>query len=178
MEIREFFMTSDSIGFSKWSKEDGELAQKLWGDKRVTKYISANGIFSKEVIQKRWETEMEYDASYGYQYWPLFEKETGDFVGCCGLKPYDLSKQILEMGFQLCPEFWKKGYGFETAQKVMDYAFHTLHVSNLYMLHHPENEASKSLIKKLGFHQIGEAFYEPTGLYHPAYLYFVKEDER
>lgn len=35
------------------------------------------------------------------QYWPIFLRETDEHVGCCGLRPYDLSKGIYETGFHI-----------------------------------------------------------------------------
>ena len=39
------FMQTDRIGFSTWRPDDLPLAQLLWGDPRVTKYICAGGRF-------------------------------------------------------------------------------------------------------------------------------------
>lgn len=35
--------------------------------------------------------------------------------------------------------------------------------------HHPENEASRKILTKLGFKYLEKKYYEPTGLYHPSY---------
>ncbi len=39
----------------------------------------------------------------------------------------------------------------------------------LFAGHNPHNTESAKVLRKLGFHYIGDEFYEPTGLYHPSY---------
>lgn len=165
-----YFMETERIGFSKWEKEDMPLARRLWGNPEVAHYISANGTFSAQEIEARLRTEIENDGKYGIQYWPLFELGTGAFIGCCGFRPCGGKRDILEMGFHLCPEFWGKGYAQEAAEAAVRYAFSKLGVSALQAGHHPDNKSSKRLIKKLGFQFKEDCFYEPTGLYHPTYL--------
>ena len=164
---RIFFMETGRIGFSKWTAEDLPLAETLWGDPQVTKYISASGRFSEEDIKNRLKTEIENGQKYHVQYWPIFELRTGEFIGCCGLRPHE--GDCYELGFHLRPSFWGKGCAQEAARAVIDYAFHYLYAGGLFAGHNPNNTASKKLLLKLGFTYIGDEFYEPTGLFHPSY---------
>ena len=50
--MKEYFMQTKRIGFSRWEKTDLELAMSLWGEEKVTHYLNANGIFTKEDIQR------------------------------------------------------------------------------------------------------------------------------
>lgn len=45
--MRDFFMKTQRIGFSKWESSDLGFALQLWGDNEVTKYICAAGVLSK-----------------------------------------------------------------------------------------------------------------------------------
>lgn len=69
--MREFFMKTERIGFSKWNEEDLDLAIQLWGDKEVTKFICATGMFSNEDIDQRLKTEINNDKHLHIQYWPI-----------------------------------------------------------------------------------------------------------
>lgn len=164
---REFFLTTDRIGFSKWSRDDIGLARSLWGDPAVARYIHAGGVFSGEEIKKRLDAEIACESTLQVQYWPIFELAAGDFMGCCGLRSH--RKDEYELGLHLRPEFWGKGYGAEAAEAVIRYSFAVLHTKKLFAGHHPDNARSRTLLKKLGFVYIGDEFYEPTGLYHPSY---------
>jgi len=167
MKMTEFFLKTERMGFSKWESVDMELARTLWGDPQVTKYICAAGVFSDEDIENRLKTEIRNDELYHVQYWPVFELETGAFVGCCGLRPYQ--PEEYEIGFHLRPEFWGKGYAREAAEAVIHYAFAVLGAKKLFAGHNPNNTASRKVLGKLGFSYVRDEFYAPTGLFHPSY---------
>lgn len=165
--MREFFMKTERIGFSKWSHDDIEFANLLWGNSDVTQFICATGVFSPEDISARLNKEIDNDMQFGIQYWPIYELTTDELIGCCGLRPY--SDGICEIGFHLRPEFWRRGFAVEAATAAIDYAFNELHAEGLFAGHNPKNIASSKVLAKLNFKYIRDEFYAPTGLYHPSY---------
>lgn len=164
---RDFFLTTSRIGFSEWQKDDIKLAETLWGDPDVTKFICSSGRFSAEDIANRLDKEIENSFAYRVQYWPIFELTSNELIGCCGLRPYKEGKY--EIGFHLRPKFWRQGYAVEAAQAAINYAFSVLKAVGLFAGHNPENTASSKVLLKLGFQYAGDEFYEPTGQYHPSY---------
>jgi RimJ/RimL family protein N-acetyltransferase len=170
--MREYFLKTERLGFSKWTANDTELAFGLWGDPEVTKLICASGAFTDQEVRDRLATEIRNGEVYGVQYWPIFELTTGRHAGCCGLRPYDLPNGVYELGFHLRRAVWGQGYAVEAALAVIKYAFDTLDAKGLFAGHNPKNVASrKILLEKLGFAYVGDVFYPPTGLNHPSYSY-------
>ncbi len=167
--MREFFMKTKRIGFSKWNNADLDLATQLWGDKEVTRFICATGVFTEQDIINRLRTEIHNDKLFHIQYWPIFELSTEELIGCCGIRPFDSEIHSYEIGFHLRKKYWGMGYASEAAKAAIDYSFSDLKADKLYAGHHPQNEVSKKLLTKLGFQFIGNNFYKPTGLYHPSY---------
>lgn len=164
---RNFFLNTKRIGFSRWEADDLPLADMLWGEPDVTKFICSNGKFSEEDIANRLKKEINNDTRFHVQYWPIFERTSGELIGCCGLRPY--RENEYELGFHLRTKFWRQGYAVEAATAVIDYAFRVLKAKRLFAGHNPQNTASAKVLGKLGFTYIGDEFYEPTGLYHPSY---------
>lgn len=164
---RTFFLKTARIGFSRWQPEDGSLAEALWGEPEVTRFICASGRFSPEDISNRLRKEISNDAEFRVQYWPVFELGTGAFIGCCGLRPRGMDEY--EIGFHLRPAFWGLGCATEAANAVIHHAFTDLKAEKLFAGHNPKNAASQKVLRKLGFTYTGHEFYEPTGLYHPSY---------
>lgn len=164
---REFFLKTGRIGFSKWNRDDIKLAELLWGDPKVTRFICAGGKFSPDDIANRLNKEIFNGEKHQVQYWPIFELATNDLIGCCGLRPY--KENEYEIGFHLRPMFWGQGYATEAANAVINYAFSVIKADKLFAGHNPNNVASRKLLNKLGFIYICDEFYEPTGLYHPSY---------
>ncbi len=170
--MQTYFIESARIGFSRWMDSDLPLAQQVWGEKDVTRYICATGSFTEQDVINRLNTEIENQKKYQVQYWPIFDRSTNELVGCCGLRPFYKEEDAYEIGFHLRKAFWGRGLAAEAANMVIHYAFSTLHADKLYAGHHPQNTASKKLLLKLGFTYIGDHFYEPTGLNHPSYELF------
>ncbi|WP_375103099.1 GNAT family N-acetyltransferase [Paenibacillus sp. RS8] len=169
--MKNYFLTTARLGFSHWEYSDLELAYSLWGDTTVTRYISANGVFSKEQVADRLYKEINMQKEFQVQYWPLFNLESEGFIGCCGLRPYDREQNIYEIGIHLKSDTWGSGYASEAANAVINYAFEILKAENIFAGHNPQNIGSSNLLKKLGFTYSHNEFYEPTGLDHPSYFY-------
>lgn len=156
-------LESKRVIFKHWKDCDISLDYQLWNNTDVVKYI---GMHEQDILP-RYHLEISNDQKYGVSYWPLFLKETNEFIGCCGLRPFQDDEY--ELGFHLLPDYWHQGYAYEVASIVIQYAFSILKVNQLIAGHHPENKASQYLLQKLGFQYIGNNYYEPTGLYHPSY---------
>ena len=164
---RTLFLRTERLGFGFWSREDLPLAMALWGDPQVTRLFG--GPFDERQVRERLEREITNQSRHGFQYWPLFHLGDGEHVGCGGLRPCE-RPGTLEVGFHLRPPFWRSGFGTEAARAIVRHAFQHLGVSSLFAGHHPENEPSRALLRRLGFQSIGAEFYEPTGEMHPSYL--------
>lgn len=175
--MTKYFLGTKRIGFSHWTSEDFELAMKLWGDPEVAHFICSKGVFTEEEIKNRIKLEIENYEKYGVQYFPIFELDSGDLIGCCGLRPYKEQKDIFEIGFHLRKQYWKRGLAFEAATAIINYSFSVLNVKELKAGHHPMNTASKKLLQRLGFQYEADNYYEPTGLYHPSYC-LKREDNQ
>jgi [ribosomal protein S5]-alanine N-acetyltransferase len=165
---RPYFLKSARLGFSQWSAEDLPLATALWGDPQVTRFFG--GPFSQEKIRERLAREINLMSSHNVQYWPIFLLPSGAHVGCAGLQPYKLDEKIYELGVHLLPVYWGQGFAVEASKAIIAFAFESLGARSLVAGHHPENDASRRVLKKLGFRYEGEQFYAPTGLMEPAYL--------
>jgi len=164
----KYFLRSRRLGFRPWSDADIGLADGLWGDPEVTRFIG--GPFSNEKVRERLAREIATQREHGMQYWPMFLLGTGEHVGCCGLRPYKLEDKVHELGFHIRKLHWGQGYAQEAAQTVIGYAFEMLAATALFAGHNPANESSRHLLLKLGFEYTHDEFYAPTGLYHPSYL--------
>ncbi len=174
--LPSYFLKTPRTGFRRWTREDVALAKQLWGEDAVSKYICAEGRFTEQEIVKRLYTEIDNLIKFNMQYWPFFALETGELIGCCGVRPFQGEEQGYEIGFHLRKKFWGKGYASEAATAVIKEFFAMGKADRLYAGHHPDNSGSQKLLKRLGFEPIGERFYEPTGLFHPCYVLHRKTE--
>ena len=165
-----YFLKTKRLGFRHWTQDDLGLAVDLWGDEQVMRFIDKRGSLSETQVQARLTQEMLTQSEHGVQYWPLFLLQSHTHVGCAGLKPYDETKRIFELGFHICTKHWRRGYASEAAEAVIAHAFNTLSVVGLFAGHNPENQGSRDLLVRLGFRYTHDEFYEPTGMLEAAYL--------
>ena len=166
----KYFLSSQRLGFRFWTQSDLSLACGLWGDPSVTRLIDTRGKLTDNQVKAKLAREIATAEAHGIQYWPIFLLANGGHVGCCGLRPYDLSRGIHEIGFHIGSCCWGQGFATEAARAVMEYAFDRLGSAGLFAGHHPDNEPSRRLLAKLGFLYTHDEFYAPTGLNHPSYI--------
>lgn len=62
--MRNYFLQTSRIGFSRWSKDDLQLAQLLWGNSEVTQYICASGRFTVSEVTARLTKEIEGQSQF------------------------------------------------------------------------------------------------------------------
>lgn len=160
---------TDRLYLRKWTHEDIESAQRLWGDPKVTDLITSTGILIRDEIVEKLEEQLRFQNEFGVQYWAVIEKKTGQIIGCSGLRPYSPSEKIFEIGFHIMSDFWGKGFATEAAMGVVIYAKNNLKLEKLFAGHNPENQSSRKVLEKIGFKYTHDEFYEPTGLMHPSY---------
>ncbi|HWE23225.1 MAG TPA: GNAT family N-acetyltransferase [Myxococcales bacterium] len=165
-----YFLRTDRLGFRRWRDEDLSLAIGLWGDSEVTRFIDARGPLSVEAVQRMLDEQIAMQREHAIQYWPIFLLDSGEHVGCCGLRPHDLERRIPELGVHVRRVFWRRGFAEEAAAAVIRHAFDRLGAAALFAGHNPKNDASRDLLKKLGFRYSHDEYYAPTGLRHPSYV--------
>jgi RimJ/RimL family protein N-acetyltransferase len=154
------------LTFRTWRADDLPLALAVWGDPRMTRLVG--GPFDEDAVRRRLDAEIALERDHGIQYWPAF-LESGAHVGCAGMKLYDLTRSIFEIGFYIRREHWGRGFATEAARAVIAHGFEVLGATELYAGHHPDNRDSKRVLEKLGFQYLRHELYAPTGLQHSLY---------
>lgn len=86
---------------------------------------------------------------YGLQ--ALISKETGEFIGMCGLMVQEVNGEpVVEIGYHLLRKHWGKGYASEAAQAFRDYGFTNNVADAIVSIIHPDNEPSKKVAIRNG----------------------------
>lgn len=83
--------------------------------------------------------------------WATIDKETGQFIGRCGLLPWTIDGQHeVEVAFALSKAYWGQGLATEAAQALVHYGFEHLGLSRLICLIDHDNEGSIKVASKVG----------------------------
>ena len=131
--------------------EDAEFALDLLNQPSFIKYIGDRGV--RTVEQSRDFIENRYRKSYcdhGYGLYVVELKENGSPAGICGFVRRD-TLPAPDLGFAFLPQYEGKGYGFESAEAIMQYGREKLDFERVLAITSLDNETSGKLLLKLGF---------------------------
>lgn len=140
----------------------------LYHSPDVRKYYS-EGIPSYDETKQEleWMIHTCY-AKYGFGMWATILKETGKFIGRCGLTPMDIEgHEEIEVGYMLAKEYWGRGLATEAAKAILYYGFEQAGLGRLICVVNPGNQASSRVALKIGMtlEIDGNVNGEPTLLY-------------
>ena len=161
------FLTSPRLDFRHWTEADLPLAFSLWGNPEVAFYLG--GTLTLDATRDKLQVEMDRQQRFGVQYWPIFDRSSNHFAGCCGLRPFRDEPRVFELGVHIARPFWSARLGEEAARAVIAYAFDHLQLEALTAGHNPGNLHSKALIARLGFTYTHMQPWGPHNLEHPFY---------
>lgn len=123
----------------------------LYQNPNITKYIP-DAPRSREEAQEELEWHMHGHPRHPeLGLWATIHKETGKFIGRCGLLPWTIEEQYdVEVAYTLAQDFWGQGLATEVAQAILHYGFERLKLSRLICLIDPANIASQRVAEKMG----------------------------
>ena len=133
------------------SMNDLGALSALYRDPEVRRYFPDGTLTLEQTrAELKWIIEVYY-ARYGFGLWATLYKETGTFIGRCGLLPWTIEGRAeVEVAYLLANAYWGQGLGTEAARAVLEYGFEKTDVARLICLIDPENGASEEVAKKIG----------------------------
>jgi len=131
--------------------EDLDALYALYCDPQITRYIP-DAPRSHEETRLELEWHMNgHPKNPQLGLWATIHKETGRFIGRCGLLPWTIDEQEeVEVAYAIARDFWGQGLGTEAAQAIVQYAFEHLKLSRLVCMIEPENRASVKVARNIG----------------------------
>ncbi|NUQ81597.1 MAG: GNAT family N-acetyltransferase [Bacteroidetes bacterium] len=127
---------------------DAENLFSLNADPEVIKWTGDETFPSVEAARAFLESYTAYQET-GMGRWAVELKETGEFIGWCGLKVHTDSGAV-DLGFRLKQSVWNHGLATEAAKACLDYGFNHLGLLIIIGRVHPGNAASKRVLEKCG----------------------------
>lgn len=146
---------------------DGMFAMD--SDPEVHKYLGNKPIKHKDEVLKYIKDVNTQYVERGIGRWALESKETGEFIGWCGLRLYtdytfNNHTNFHDIGYRLRREFWGKGYATEASKACLKYAWNVMKLDTVYGITEIKNEASHKVLLKIGLNYIEDFFYEPENM--------------
>ena len=131
--------------------EDLDGLYRLYEDPAAVRYMKGFSDDREEEREKLLSYIEKVYGFYGYGYWAVVLKNSGDLIGRVGFGKPEGDGHDASVGYLIRKDKRHQGYGFEVTQAALEYAFHAIGMSAIDAVTDPENTASVSLLKKLGF---------------------------
>lgn len=84
-------------------------------------------------------------------YWGISLKDQSNLIGTICLWNFSEDRKGAEVGYELLPEYHRKGIMSEALAAVTGFAFQELHLDEILAITHQDNESSKQLLLKHHF---------------------------
>jgi RimJ/RimL family protein N-acetyltransferase len=146
-------LTTERLQLRRWLPSDAEEYRGLWveRDPRAVRRIDAEGRPTVEDI-RGWIAHNPLAAEPGLGLLPIERRDTGEFIGYCGLTVGQGSLDEPEIAYELARRAHGHGYATEAARAVVEAAARTGR-RRLWATVREWNAASFRVLEKLDFHR-------------------------
>jgi ribosomal-protein-alanine N-acetyltransferase len=168
-------LETEGLLLRELTKEDAKDIFNCLSNEEVTRYYGQERLEGLEQAEKFIDYFSEnYHEKKGMR-WGIERKDTKGIIGTVGFNAWNHKHKRAEIGYEIHPVHWRKGYMFEAATRVLSYGFDALGLTRIGAIVFIENEASNKLICKLGFQREGvlRNYMYQDGIAHDTYVYSI-----
>ncbi len=132
------------------TEEDAPFFLALLNSPSWIKYIGDRNIKTIQAAKDyiNFKVRPSFDQ-HGFGNYTVILKSNKEKIGSCGL--YDREGlEGIDIGFAFLPAYFKKGYGFESASKVLELSIHEFGQTDVKAITSKINIGSQRLLEKIG----------------------------
>ena len=129
------------------TSEDMDALYEILTDEETAKYLPAKAGTREEELEKLVSYVSCVYSFFGYGYWGVFSKETGELIGRAGFKE---GEYPLEAGYVIKRSEWGKGYATEVLSELVCYANEEMACTEIVVNIDERNTASLRVADKCG----------------------------
>lgn len=148
-------MTGKNLSFRAPEPDDVEILYKWENDTSLWHLSNAVAPFSRHTLEEYiLNSHVDIYTAKQLRLMIILTK-TGKAIGCIDLFDFDPVNMHAGIGILIIEEHRKKGYATEALNMLIEYAFQTLHLHQLYCNITADNTSSLKLFQKQKFKIIG-----------------------
>ncbi|MDR9856260.1 GNAT family N-acetyltransferase [Paenibacillus sp. VCA1] len=112
--------------------------------------------------------------------WGIERKDAPGLIGTVGFNAWSPKHRRAEIGYEIHPDHWRKGYASEAVACILAYGFEALSLARIGAVVYTENAASSRMLIKLGFREEGllRHYMFQSGVSHDTYAYSLLPGDR
>ncbi|KOS60188.1 GNAT family N-acetyltransferase [Lysinibacillus agricola] len=173
------YLETERLILRELTQDDAEDVFKCFSNEDVTRYYGQEPfveiqqaenlvkLFSKNFAEKR-----------GIR-WGIERKGSKEIIGTIGLNLWSPIHKRAEIGYEIHPDYWRKGYTQEAVTEIVSYGFQHMGLTRIGAVVFIENEASNRLLTKMGFQKEGilRDYMYQNGQAHDTFVYSILKNE-
>ena len=142
---------TERLSIREITQDDAQALANVLADPVVMKYSTVGVHSTEQIIDYIANCQKQY-ALNGYGHWAIYNTDSGEFVGVCGLNKHDLdSNDVIHINYRLATNQQGKGYAVEATLGILDFAKNSLKHNVIHALIEPENTSSVNVVNRTGF---------------------------
>jgi RimJ/RimL family protein N-acetyltransferase len=153
-------LRTERILVRDWSVTDATAALKIYHHDDVVQWLREldriPDTAAMHSVLQGWTVEQS-DLAPGTGRWALTLLEGGALIGGISLLPMPVPEADVEIGYQLAPEHWGRGYITEAARALAHWAFQRHSLVELFALVAPDNVRAAATARRIGMEWVGES---------------------
>ncbi|MGK5740229.1 GNAT family N-acetyltransferase [Micromonospora sp. URMC 103] len=140
---------TERLTFAEMTVDDLDDMAAVLGDPDVMRYYPRTKDRGEAMSWIRWNQGLYRQEGFGL--WIIRLRDTGEFVGDCGLTPQEVDGVVdVEVGYHVRADLQGNGYATEAAAACRDHARDLLGVKRVIAIIHPDNTPSQRVAEKIG----------------------------
>lgn len=144
-------LTTERLNFRQLLPEDETEIFKLRSDERVNKFLTRKRNTTLEESRAFIAIINRNISNNESVYWAITQKNNNKLIGTICIWNIQPEDYRAEIGYELSPDFWGKGFMKEAIPAIIEYAFKTLGLHSLVGDLNPNNAQSVTLLEQNGF---------------------------
>jgi [ribosomal protein S5]-alanine N-acetyltransferase len=146
----EIVIETERLILRKFTVDDAAFMLELLNTPDWLRFIGDRNVRTLEQAEQYLlNGYMKSYQNYGFGFYVVVIKATQELIGICGIVKREGLEDV-DIGFAFFQQFMGKGYGYESASAVLNYALNDLKIKRIVAIVDPENVVSIGLIKKIG----------------------------
>lgn len=145
---------SERLNLRLFTQNDAAMILELVNQPNFIKYIGDKNIRTIDDATKYInDVPLAMQTELGFSLYCCELKQSGKAIGMCGLIKRD-GIDHPEIGFSILSDYYRQGLIFEASEAVVHHTKKTLALPCLQAIVNPDNDASLSLLERLGFYRL------------------------
>jgi RimJ/RimL family protein N-acetyltransferase len=147
-----------------WDDSYADQFAELCSDPVAMGFISRGDPLPRRVVDEILARTREMWREHGFGPWAALEKPTGRWIGRIGLNLLAdwPGTHKWEVGYELVPAAWGKGYATEGARRAIGFAWEETSLERIISVTVPDHLASRRVMEKAGMTLQGEVGWRGT----------------